>query len=171
MVFARADLPRMNDVEAADPPRFYFALPRLIARQLGRNAERTERNWLEANVVGTFEHLIWFAFVADVLLAGRALWMQILLVIPIAFVTWICWLIALYVNSLIIRLLRGSGVVGDLRNARVQSVLLGILTTAFAVHLVAYDSPLALAGIAWVALLSANLLAAAGLVIFEALEQ
>jgi hypothetical protein len=171
MVFLGADLSRlMNDPEVANRPRFYFALPRLVARQLGWNPERTESNWIEANVVGGLEHLIWFAFVANVLVAGRPIWLQVLLLIPVAILTWICWLLALYVNSVVIRLLRGTRVIGDLPNVRVQSVLLGILTTAFALHLVAHDSALALAGLLWAALVSINLLAAAVLVVSDALD-
>ena len=148
--------------------QFYFALPRLIASQFGWGAIRRESNWLEANIVGCVEHLIWYAFAAHVLLSGFPLWAQIPLLVPLAFFVWICWLIALYLNSLLIRLLRAFQPIRDLSNARVQSVLLGIVTTVFAFFLVTKDAWLAPVGLLWVAGVSLNLLAAAILVVTEA---
>ena len=145
-------------------------MPRLVASQFGGNPARTESNWLEANIVGSVEHLIWYAFAANVLLAGLPSWAQLALLIPLAFVVWVCWLIALYLNSVFIRLLRACGLLRDLSNARVQSVLLGIVTTVFAFHLVTDGSRLSLLGLAWVAAVSLNLLAAAILVVTDAVN-
>jgi hypothetical protein len=145
-------------------------LPRLVASQFGGNPARTESNWLEANIVGGVEHLIWYAFAGNVLLAGRPSWAQLALLIPLAFVVWLCWLIALYLNSVLIRLLRAFRPMRDLSNARAQSVLLGIVTTAFSFHLVTNDSWLSLLGLAWVAAVSLNLLAAAILVVTDAVN-
>jgi len=150
--------------------QFYFALPRLVVSQLGWSAARRESNWLEANIVGGVEHLIWYAFAAHVLLGGLPIWAQILLLIPLAFLVWIGWLIALYVNSLLIRLLRAFRPIRDLANARVQSVLLGIVTTVFAFFLVTEDSSLSPVGLLWVAAVSLNLLAAAILVVTDAVN-
>ena len=150
--------------------QFYFALPRLVASQLGWSAARRESNWLEANIVGGVEHLIWYAFAAHVLLAGLPTWAQVALLIPLAFLVWACWLITLYINSVLIRLLRAFRPMRDLSNARAQSVLLGIVTTAFAFHLVTDDSWLAPLGLAWVAAVSLNLLAAAVLVVTDAVN-
>jgi len=150
--------------------QFYFALPRLIASQFGWSAARQETNWLEANIVGGVEHLIWYAFTADLLLRHLPLWAQIFLLVPLAFAVWICWLIALYVNSLLIRLLRLFRPIRDLSNARVQSVLLGIVTTVFASCLVTRDSWLAPVGLLWVAAVALNLLAAAILIVTEAVN-
>jgi len=160
----------MKKAELRERPRFYFALPRLVASQLGGNADRTEDNWVEANIVGGAIHLICYAFAAHVLLDGLPLWAQAALLIPVAFLVWICWLIVLHINSVLIRLLRAAGLIRDLSNARAQSVLLGMVTTAFAFYLVENGSWLALLGIAWVAAVALNLLAAAILVVAEALD-
>ena len=104
------------------------------------------------------------------LLGGLPLWAQVLLLLPLAFVVWIAWLIALFINSLIIRLLRVFRPIRDLSNARVQSVLLGIVTTVFACLLVTRDSWLAPVGLLWVTAVSLNLLAAAILVVTEAVN-
>lgn len=151
--------------------RFYFSLPRLIARQIGWNDARTENNWVEANVVGGLSHLLWYAFAADVLLRGLTSWLQGALLLPLAFLVWFVWLIAIYLDSVLIRLLRACKMFGELSNARMQSVLLGILTTAFAAHLVAHASLLDFAGILWIALVGMNLLAAAVLVVSNAVKE
>lgn len=160
----------MKNPELRERPQFYFSLPRLIASQLGWNADRTEGNWLEANIVGGGEHLIWYAFAAQLLLSRLPLWEQIALLIPVAFLVWLCWLVALYINSVLIRLLRAAGLIRDLSNVRAQSVLLGMVTTVFAFYLVENESWLALLGIAWVAAVSLNLLAAAVLVVRDAVN-
>lgn len=160
----------MNASAPNERPRFYFALPRLIASQLGWNAERTESNWLEANLVGGLEHLIWYAFAADLLLGGLTTWLQIILLLPLAFLVWFCWLIVFYFNSLIIAGLRWCGLIAELPDARAQSILLGIITTAFAFHLVVRGALLSLGGIFWVTAVSLNLLAAAIFVVRDALN-
>lgn len=160
----------MKATERHERPQFYFALPRLVASQLGWNADRTESHWLEANIVGGLEHLIWFAFAAHALLRDLALWAEIGLLIPVALLVWAGWLIVLYLNLVFIRALRFFGLLRGLPSARVQSVLLGILTTAFAFNLVVTGSWLAPFGLAWVAVVSLNLLAAAIFVVSEAVN-
>ncbi len=160
----------MNNPERRDQPQFYFALPRLVASQLGWNAARTEGNWLEANIVGGFEHLIWYAFAAHALLHGMPAWEKIALLIPLVVCVWICWLLMIYLNSVFIRLLRVCGLLRDLSNARAQSVLLGIVTTGFAFYLSANASRLGILGVAWVVAVSLNLLAAAVLVVTDAVN-
>jgi hypothetical protein len=160
----------MENPETRVVPQFYFALPRLLASQFGRSVERTEANWLEATIVGTIEHLLWYLFAMHVLLGGLPFWGKIALVIPVAFLVWICWLIALYLDSVLIGSLRRFGFLRDLSNARAQSVLLGILTTAFALHLVVYGSWWSWLAIIWVASVALNLLAAAVLVVGEAIN-
>ncbi len=161
----------MKNGETKTRARFYFSLPRLIARQLGRSDARTESNWLEANVAGGLAHLIWYAFAADVFLRGLTTGLQIALLLPLAILVWIGWLIALYINSVVIRLLRACGLFGKLSNARMQGALLGILTTAFAAHLMAHASLLDFAGLIWIVLVALNLLAAAVFVVSDAVKE
>lgn len=160
----------MKNPECQQRPQYYFSLPRLVVSQLGWNAERTESNWLEANVVGAAEHLICYLFAVYLLLHGLPLWEQLALLIPVAVLVWICWLIVLYLNAVLIRLLRVCGLLGQLSNARAQSVLLGSVTTAFAFYLVGLGSWLGVLGIAWIGAVALNLLAAAVLVVSAALH-
>jgi hypothetical protein len=120
--------------------------------------------------VGSLEHLIWYGFAAHKFLHGLPMWEKIALLIPLALVVWAFWLLALYLNSVFIRLLRVLGLFGNLPNARIQSVLLGIVTTVFAFYLAVNALWLGLLGIAWVAAVSLNLLAAAVLVVTEAVN-
>ena len=159
----------MNQPEVNPQPRYYFALPRLLASQFGGNSERTESNWWEANLVGGLAHLIWYVFACEILLVRLRLWEKLILLVPLAFLVWVCWLIALYLDSVLIRCLRLFGFLRELTNARAQSVLLGLITTAFACQLVASGSRLGVLGLIWVAAVSLNLLAAAVFVVRDAL--
>ncbi|MGI9086618.1 MAG: hypothetical protein ACR2HH_02590 [Chthoniobacterales bacterium] len=159
----------MKTASPHEEPRFYFALPRLLASQFGRSAKRTERNWLEATLVGTLEHFLWFAFAFDLLPAGLTTAWKIALLLPLAIVIWICWLLALYLNLVVIRGLRRFRFFQELSNVRIQSVLLGSMTTIFAFHLVIRDSFFSLGGLLWIAAVALNLLAAAVFVVRAAL--
>ena len=150
----------MQNPEPPHGVHYFFSLPRLIATLRGHNAERSENNWVEANVAGTAIHVIIFVFVARFFLEGLAWWKQALLLLPVAFVVWILWLILFYVNSLLIRCLRALGVFRNRSDARAQGFLIGLLTTACAAGLVVAGSWMRVLGIFWLVLVSANLLAA-----------
>ena len=139
---------------------YFFSLPRLIATLRGHNVERSERNWLEANVAGTAIHVVVFVFVARLLLAGLPSWQQALLILPFVVFLWILWLILFYVNSLLIRVLRMLGLFHRRSDARAQGFVICLITTLCAVLLVIADSWMQVIGIFWIVLVSANLLAA-----------
>ncbi|MDQ6765961.1 MAG: hypothetical protein M3Z22_07675 [Verrucomicrobiota bacterium] len=161
----------MSNVERDARPRFYFAASRLIAAQFGWSAQRCEGSWLEANLVGGLEHLIWFAFAAHLLFHRAAMWQKLALLMPAALLLWLGWLLVLYVNSVVIGLLRSCGLLRDFTNARVQSVLLGIVTTAFAFQLLNDGSVSSVFAFAWMAVVAVNLLAAAVLLVTEAVSE
>lgn len=156
----------MRDLESPPGgPRFYFALPRLVARLRGENAGRAENNWLEAYVVGTAVHLIVYLLIARLFLAGLPLSRQLLLIIPVAIVTWLFWLCLFYIHSLIILLLRGVGMLKAMPNRHAQSLLFGIMTTLFAARLIFSGSWMSVIGWLWIAAVSVNLAAAAALAV------
>lgn len=146
---------------------FYFALPRLFARGRGANDSRTEMNWLEANVVGTAVHGIAYLFAAHFFLRGLTLGAQALLLLPLAAGVWLAWLVILYVNSLLIRLLRTGGLLRGLPDDRAQSVLIGGMITGFAIALWRADSWCSFAGGIWLAAVVLNLAAALALVLLS----
>jgi hypothetical protein len=134
--------------------RFYFALPRLIAKLLGANSSRSDANWLETNVVGAAIHLIVFAFFAQLLLAGSPAWLQLLLLPPLILLVWLFWIVFFYLTSLLIKGMRATGLFRHLATVRIQSVLVCATATVFAWEL----RPL---GYVWVAAVALNLIAAA----------
>jgi hypothetical protein len=140
--------------------RFFFALPRLVQWCCGRNANRSEKNGLEANVVGALIHLLVYAFAFEICLTSRPLLEQIIWAVPLAFLVFIFWLNFFYLNSLIIRLLRTCGLMRDLPQSRAQGILIGIVTTAFALRLVHASGWIGMLGAIWLLAVSLNLLAA-----------
>ncbi len=144
-------------------PVFYFSLPRLFARWRGGSDARTEMNWLETNVVGAAVHAVVYLFIAHLLLGGLPMWQQALWLLPLAAFVLLAWLIVLHANSLVVKLLRACGLMRTLPNHRAQSILIGIMTTAFACELLRAGSWLGLVGGIWLAAVILNLTAALAL--------
>jgi hypothetical protein len=93
----------MQKPDRESAPRFYFALPRLLAKLGGGSAEPIDTNWLETNAVGTLIHAIVFLFLAQLFFAGRATWQQLLLLVPLAILTLLFWMLLFALQTLIIR--------------------------------------------------------------------
>lgn len=144
----------------ADDPQFYFALPRLIAALRHRNAARTETNWLEANVAGAAVMLVSYLALDRLCLGGAAFPRQLLFLLPLVLLTWIFWIIALYVNAQIIKLFRSFGMPAAVSNARAQSLLIAIITTGFACQLAGDPSWRRGIGITWITAVVVNLISA-----------
>jgi hypothetical protein len=145
----------------------YFALPRFIRKLRGGNAARSEENWLEAYVPGAVVYLISYLFTANLLLP-KLNWWQTAIVLPLLlFGLWIGWLIVLYINSLIAKGCQSVGLCADLPRRRVQSVLMGILTTIFAAQLLTAASWLRAIGALWIVAVALNLAAALLLALFH----
>lgn len=157
----------MENVQPNESRGNYFALPRFIRKLRGGNAARSEGNWLEAYVLGAVVYLISYLFVANLLLP-RLNWWQTAIALPLlVFALWISWLIVLYLNSLIAKVCEKIGLCADLPRRRVQSVLMGILTTMFAAQLLTAGPWLRAIGALWIAALGLNLAAALLLALFH----
>lgn len=148
--------------------RYYFALSRLIARLAGASARRSEQNGMEAAVAGTLVHAVTFVFVARLLLAGLAIWQQLLLLLPVAVLVWAWWSFIMYANALVLKALRAVGWFRESADRHLQSVLIGITTTGFAWHLIATGSWASILGYVWIAAVALNLTAAAALALMHA---
>lgn len=145
----------------------YLALLRFIRKLRGGDATRSEGNWLEANVLGAVVYLISYLFAANLLLP-KLNWRQALIVLPLLFFAlWISWLIVLYINSLIAKACQSAGLCSDLPRRRVQSVLMGIVTTVLAAQLLTADPCLRIIGALWIAATALNLAAALMLALFH----
>jgi hypothetical protein len=144
----------------------YFALLRLLSKLRGLSAARSEGNWIEAYVAGSAVFFISYVFVAS-MVWPKLLWWQNVIALPLLVVgVWIAWLIVLYLHSLLVRLCWAVGLCTDLPRNRVQSVLMGIVTTALAAQLVARGSWLRWIGLIWIAAVALNLAAALLLALF-----
>ena len=129
----------MNPTANRDP-QFYFSLPRFISLLRGGDTRRAESNAVEAWLVGLLMYLVHYLFFAHYLPPRLGPWLTALLLIVLAFWVWLFWLLFLYLNSLIIKLLRLGGLFRTVPTRRAQSILWGILTTAMACALLK-DSP------------------------------
>ena len=157
----------MKTVQPNESRGNYFALPRLIRKLRGGDATRSEGNWLEAYVLGAVVYLISYLFAANLLLP-KLNWWQAVIVLPLLlFGLWISWLIVLYLNALIAKGCETVGLCADLPRRRVQSVLMGILTTMFAAQLLTVNPWLRTIGALWIVAVAINLAAALLLALFH----
>jgi hypothetical protein len=138
----------------------YFAVPRLLRMFFGKNARRSEGSWAEAHFIGVAVYLISYFFAAHLLLPCLSPWILLPALLGLIFVVWFLWLIVLYLNSLIVKLCWAWGLFTDLSGNRVQSVLIGILTSVFAAELMTAGGWMRWIGIAWIAGVMLNLSAA-----------
>jgi hypothetical protein len=142
-------------------PRFYFALPRLLAKFRGGNSARAEKNAVEAWVVGGGIYLVSYLYFAGYMSGVTSWWLCGLLLVVLAFLVWLFWLVAFYLNSLILKLLRSAGLLRALPVRRGQSVLLVTVGTAMAVALIQRGSFESEIGAIWLTATAMNLAAAA----------
>jgi hypothetical protein len=142
-------------------PHFYFSLLRFLAGLRGGDARRAENNWAEACVAGIVIYLISYLFFAQFVPDELKVWQQTLLFVVLVFFISLFWLVVLYLNSLIISLLRLCGFLPAIPVRRAQSVLLGISTSAMALSLLGGGSWPAEIGAIWLISVAMNLAAAA----------
>lgn len=142
------------------PIRFYFALPRLLAMLRGGDPRRGEQNGAEAWVAGIASYLVSYLFFAGFVPETFAWWTNGLLLVILAFLVWLFWLLALYVNSLVLKLLSWAGLFRALPVRRGQSVLVATTTTAMAFGLLPRGGLAGELGATWLAAVALNLGAA-----------
>jgi hypothetical protein len=138
----------------------YFALPRLVRKWRGGSAERSEIDWREGYATGVVVYLISYFFVASLLLRHLHGWRLGLALALLLFGMWIFWLIVVYLNSLIAKAIWACGFAANLSPSRVQNVLIGLLTTAFAAQLIIAGPWISWIGALWLMAVCSNLGAA-----------
>jgi len=152
-----------------DRRQFYFSLLRSIALLRGGDARRSESNGFEASLVGLTIYLIhYFFFATQFVPSNLEPWLRSLLLIALVFWIWLFWLLLLYLNSVIIRLLRLCGLFQNIPTRRAQSILWGISTTAMAGALLKSSLSLRELGAIWLVAVAMNLSAALVLVFSDA---
>jgi hypothetical protein len=117
-------------------PRFYFALPRLLALLRRGDTTRAEINDAEAWTGNIAVFAVSYLFFARFIPGHLRWWLAAPGLIALAFLVWLFWLLVLYLNSVILSLLRRCGLFRSLPARRGQAVLIATTTTAMAFCLV-----------------------------------
>jgi hypothetical protein len=158
MVRLHSDLRAMSTGEF---PRFYFALPRLLATFRGGSSKRAENNGGEAWIASLASYLVSFLFFAQFIPATLGLWSRVLSLVLLAFLVWLFWLLALYLNSLVIKLLGACGFFRSIPIRRAQSILVAGTASGMALQLLQGGGWSAEIAAIWLVAVAMNLAAAA----------
>jgi hypothetical protein len=142
-------------------PRFYFALPRLLAKFRGGSSKRAENNGGEAWIASIASYLVSYLFFAQFIPTTLGLWSGILSLLLLGFLVWLFSLLALYLNSLVIRLLRACGLFRSIPIRRAQSILVAGTATAMSFQLLGAGGWSAEIAAIWLVAVALNLAAAA----------
>lgn len=141
-------------------PRFYFALPRLLALLRHGDSRRAEMNGAEAwaGSIGIF--LISYLFFAEMIASPWPGWLKALLLVALPFFVLLFWVLALFLNSLILKALLAFGAIRSLPVRRGQAVLVGTAATAMALQLWRAGSLTGEIAAIWLVAVAMNLAAA-----------
>jgi hypothetical protein len=142
-------------------PRFYFALPRLLARFRGGSSERAETNGGEAWIASIVTYLVNYLFFAQFIPATLGLWSRVLSLALLVFLVWLFWLLGLHVNSLVIKLLQACGLFRTIPVRRAQSILVAGTASAMAFQILQGGGWSGEIAAIWIVAVAMNLAAAA----------
>jgi hypothetical protein len=142
-------------------PHFYFSLLRLMAMLRGGDIRRSENNGAEAWAAGIATYLVSYLFFAQFVPSDLRFWQTGLLLAGLAFLVWLFWLLALYLNSLIIEFLRLGGFFRGVPTRRAQSILLATTATAMSLSLLQRGGWITEIAAIWLIAVAMNLTAAA----------
>lgn len=152
-----------------DKRQYYFSLFRVMALLRGGDARRSESNGLEGWLIALMIYSIHYLFFATRLIPSNLTpWLTALLLLLLVFWIWPFWLLLLYVNSVIIKVLHWCGLFRAIPIRRVQSILWGIVTTAMACALLNVGPALHEFGAIWLVAVTLNLISAAVLALSDA---
>jgi hypothetical protein len=142
-------------------PRFYFALPRLLARFRGGSSERAETNGGEAWIASIVTYLVNYLFFSQFIPTTLGLGPRMLSLALLVFLVWLLWLLALHVNSLVIKLLQACGLFRTIPVRRAQSILVTGAASAMAFQILQSGGWSAEIAAIWLVAVAMNLVAAA----------
>ena len=135
----------------------------------GGDTRRAESHEFEAWLIGLMIYSIHYLFFAALFIPSNLKpWQTALLLVALAFWIWLFWLLLLYINSVIVRLLNIAGLFRALPTRRAQSILWGISTTAMAGVLLKSSPALRELGAIWLVAVAMNLAAALVLAFHDA---
>ena len=142
--------------------QFYFPLFRAIAFVSGRDARRSEGNGTEALMACFAIYVVHYLFFADWIVSlGLNKPLTVVLLLSLSFGIWFFWLLLVYFNWLMIRLVRGSGLFRQIPVRHIQSILWVTCTTVMAFSLLRANEVLHEVAALWLVIVAMNLAAAA----------
>ena len=142
-------------------PRFYFALPRLLAKFRGGSSKRAENNGGEAWIASIASYLVSYLFFGQFIPATLGMWSKVLSFVLLVFLVWLLGLLALYINSLVIKLLQACGLFRSIPIRRAQSILVAGTASAMSLQLLRGGGWSAEIAAIWLVAVGMNLAAAA----------
>ena len=146
---------------------FYFSLPRLICRLFGRGTDQSEDNSFEAYAGSLIIFIITYFFLVDLVQTQFGGWKILPALVIAVLAVFLFWVVALYLNSFLIRALQLVGFFHETPNRHLQGVLAGILITLFSIQLLISNSWMRWAGLLWLIFAILNLIATAVLRLIE----
>jgi hypothetical protein len=114
---------------------FYFPLPRLLNRIRGGSDKISESNAAEAYFGSIAVLLVSFLFAWQLFAGQCAGWQAAAVGLLLLFAVSVFWLFVFYFNSLVIKILRASGVLRKMANRHAQDILIETLVAFFAYEL------------------------------------
>ena len=148
--------------------RFYFALPRLLAKLCGGSGIRSESNGWETHLAGLLVFVMSELVAMEAFARNTGGWKRAAVLLVCGFALWIFWPAVIFINSLVIRLVRAFGWFERTPDGYVQSVLIGVLTTLFAWRLISAGPAIQFIAMIWMVAIVANLNAAIVLALLHA---
>ena len=139
----------------------YFSLTRLIGKLFGRDSVSGESSSFEAHLGSGIVFLIPYLFFIQLARGDIQGWGLLFVLIVAAFLVWLFWIVALYLNSFLVRAVHRISFFSSPASRHVQDFLVRSLLTLIAARLATAGSLFRWAGIAWFAFLILNVLAAA----------
>jgi hypothetical protein len=139
----------------------YFALSRLLNRWRGDPAETSENSAGEAYLGSAAIFAISYLSAWQLFAGNMEVWSVVVVGILLVLVVSVFWLIVFYLNFVIVKVLRVLGVFRQTSNRDAQNILIAIILTALAMQLSILHNWIRWIGILFLAVLAANVVAAA----------
>jgi hypothetical protein len=102
---------------------FYFSLPRLLSKVTGHNSDFLEGGFCETYLGSLVVLLIPYFFLVDLVMNHVGRWMTFATGVALLFAIWIFWLVVLYLNWVMIQVLRGLGFFRGVTERHLQDIL------------------------------------------------
>jgi hypothetical protein len=157
----------MTTSDFGPSPAFYFAMPRLINGFFGGASASSENNRLEAYLGSIVILAIPYLLGVHLFLREARGWIALIAYPLLLLAVCAFWLLALYANSLVIKVIRACGFFRETPDRYLQDALVWLLIALFAGRLAISNSWIHWVGAVCLAALSLNVCAAVSLAVLN----